>query len=76
MAFHKRRRRKKVCYFCANEVETLDYKDSNAVSKYITERGKIKPRRATSNCAKHQRMVAVAIKRSRHMAYVPFVKES
>ncbi len=78
MAFQKgrRRRRKRVCFFCANEIETLDYKDVNAVSKYITERGKIKPRRVTSTCAKHQRMVANTVKRSRHMAYIPFVKES
>lgn len=71
-----RSRRKRVCHFCANKIDTLDYKDVNTLSKYITDRGKIKPRRATSTCAKHQRMVATAIKRSRHMAFIPFVKEN
>ncbi|MFV0424979.1 MAG: 30S ribosomal protein S18 [Bacilli bacterium] len=78
MAFVKGRgrRRKRVCHFCANKLDTLDYKDVNSLNKYITDRGKIKPRRATSTCAKHQRMVATAVKRSRHMAFIPFVKEN
>ncbi len=78
MAFVKGRgrRRKRVCHFCANKLDELDYKDVNTLGKYITDRGKIKPRRTTSTCAKHQRMVATAIKRSRHMAFIPFVKEN
>lgn len=74
MAFVRRRRRKRVCHFCASKMETLDYKDVNTINKFITDRGKIKPRRTTNTCAKHQRMVATAIKRSRHMAFIPFVK--
>ncbi len=74
MAF-VRRRRKRVCYFCANKINELDYKDVNTLGKFITERGKIKPRRMTSTCAKHQRMVANSIKRARIMAYLPFVNE-
>lgn len=75
MAFVKRKRRRRVCHFCASKIDTLDYKDTATVSKFITDRGKIKPRRATSTCAKHQRMVATAVKRSRHMAFIPFVKK-
>ncbi len=72
---YTRRRRKRVCYFCANKVNELDYKDTNTLNKFITERGKIKPRRMTSTCAKHQRTVANSIKRARIMAYLPFVNE-
>lgn len=74
MAFVRRRRSRRVCHFCANKIDTLDYKDVSTINKYITDRGKIKPRRTTSTCSKHQRMVAQAVKRSRHMAYIPFVK--
>ncbi|MCT4612674.1 MAG: 30S ribosomal protein S18 [Clostridia bacterium] len=70
----KRRRRAKYCVFCAND-STLDYKDEAAVKKYISDRGKILPRRATGNCAKHQRMVAGTVKRARQIALVPFVAE-
>ena len=62
------RRRRKVCAFCGK-----DYKDTNKLKRYISERGKILPRRITGNCAKHQRAVTVAIKRSRHIALMPYV---
>lgn len=76
MAFVRKRRRKRVCQFCASKMDSVDYKDVNTLSKFITERGKIKPRRLTSTCAKHQRMVASSIKRARHMAYLPFVTDN
>lgn len=67
------RRRKKVCVFCADENNLIDYKDVNKLKKYVSERGKILPRRITGNCAKHQRALTVAIKRARHIALVPYV---
>ena len=67
------RRRKKVCVFCADENNLIDYKDVNKLKKYVSERGKILPRRITGNCAKHQRALTVAIKRARHLALVPYV---
>jgi len=69
------RRRKKVCVFCGKEHGTIDYKDVVKLRKYISERGKILPRRITGNCAKHQRALTVAIKRSRHVALMPYVQE-
>ena len=66
------RRRKKVCVFCGKESE-ISYKDKAKLSKYISERGKILPRRITGNCAKHQRALTVAIKRARHLAIMPYV---
>lgn len=66
------RRRKKVCVFCGKENE-INYKDKAKLSKYISERGKILPRRITGNCAKHQRALTVAIKRARHLAIMPYV---
>ena len=65
-------RRKKVCQFCADKTETIDFKDSDKLKKYITERGKIRPRRKTSTCARHQRALAVAIKRARYLALLPY----
>ncbi len=62
------RRRKKVCVFCGKD-NVIDYKDINKLKRYISERGKILPRRITGNCAKHQRALTVAIKRARHLAY-------
>lgn len=58
------RRRKKVCYFCANHVDYIDYKDVELLKRYISEKGKILPRRVTGTCAKHQRTLTVAIKRA------------
>ncbi len=69
------RRRKKVCVFCADENQKIDYKDANLVRKYISERGKILPRRITGNCAKHQRALTVAVKRARQLALIPYVVE-
>ena len=60
------RRRKKVCVFCGKENNEIDYKDVNKLKRYVSERGKILPRRITGNCAKHQRALTVAIKRARH----------
>ena len=68
-----RRPKKKVCAFCAEKSNGIDYKDANKLRKYITERGKIAPRRGTGCCAKHQRELAVAIKRARGMALLPYV---
>ncbi len=68
------RKRKKVCVFCGNE-NTIDYKDTAKLKKYISERGKILPRRITGNCAKHQRELTSAIKRARHVALMPYVAE-
>ena len=65
------RRRKKVCVFCGKENNEIDYKDVNKLKRYVSERGKILPRRITGNCAKHQRALTVAIKRARHIALMP-----
>ena len=70
-----RRPRKKVCSFCVDKVELIDYKDACKLRRYITERGKILPRRISGNCAKHQRQVTVAIKRARNIALLPFTAE-
>ncbi|WP_035293110.1 30S ribosomal protein S18 [Clostridium sp. KNHs214] len=70
-----KRRRKKVCTFCADKAKVIDYKDINTLKKYITERGKILPRRISGNCAKHQRELTIAIKRSRNIALLPFTTE-
>ena len=68
------RRRKKGCVFCGKD-NVIDYKDINKLKRYISERGKILPRRITENCAKHQRALTVAIKRARHLAMMPYVCE-
>jgi small subunit ribosomal protein S18 len=65
-------RKVRVCQFCAEKIKAVDYKQTDLLRRYITERGKIRPRRQTGACAKHQRMVTEAIKRSRHMALIPF----
>ena len=67
--------KKRVCAFCVDKVEEIDYKDVAKLKKYITERGKILPRRISGNCAKHQRALTVAIKRARVMALLPFTTE-
>ncbi len=69
------RRRKKVCVFCGKENNEIDYKDVAKLKKYISERGKILPRRITGSCAKHQRALTVAIKRARHVALMPYVQD-
>ena len=69
------RRRKKVCVYCADKNAVIYYKDVNKLKRYVSERGKILPRRITGNCAKHQRALTVAIKRARHIALMPYVAE-
>lgn len=72
---YKKQIRRKVCAFCADKTTLIDYKDVNRFRKYITEKGKIVPRRQTGACARHQRMVTQAIKRARYMALIPYVGE-
>lgn len=67
--------RRKVCYFCTEKVKSIDYKNVDLLRRFVSDRGKIRPRRQTGVCAKHQRQLAVAIKRARHMALLPFVAE-
>ncbi len=70
------RRKKKVCAFCADkEHDFVDYKDINKLKRYVSERGKILPRRVTGTCAKHQRALTVAVKRARHIAIMPFIAD-
>ena len=69
------RRRKKVCAFCVDKVEHIDFKDTAKLRRYLSERGKILPRRTTGTCAMHQRQLTVAIKRARHIALLPYVAE-
>lgn len=71
----RRRSRRKVCAFCADKVETIDYKDAARLKKYVSERGKILPKRMTGTCAKHQRELTIAIKRARHIALLPYTAE-
>ena len=68
-------RRKKVCQFCADKTETIDYKDVKKLKKYVTERGKILPKRITGTCAIHQREVTRAIKRARIVALLPYTAD-
>ncbi|MCL4426035.1 MAG: 30S ribosomal protein S18 [Firmicutes bacterium] len=70
-----RRPKRKVCAFCVDKVEDIDYKDGARLKRFITERGKILPRRITGNCARHQRQLTVAIKRARNVALLPFTVE-
>jgi small subunit ribosomal protein S18 len=70
-----RRTRPKVCQYCVDQINNLDYKDYGRIRPMVTERGKIKSRGQTGTCAKHQRMVARAIKRARQVALLPFVAE-
>lgn len=67
-----RKARKKVCGFCVDKVENIDYKDIARLRRYMSERGKILPRRVTGTCARHQRELTVAIKRARHLALLPY----
>ncbi|WP_448575090.1 30S ribosomal protein S18 [Thermomicrobium sp.] len=67
--------RKKVCSFCMDGIKKIDYKDFGRLRRYLSPQAKIEPRRATGTCAKHQRQLARAIKRARHLALLPFVPE-
>ena len=69
------RKRRKVCAFCVNKVTSIDYKDTAKLRRYLSERGKILPRRMTGTCAKHQRQLSTAIKRARTIALMPYVSE-
>ena len=71
----RRPSRRKVCSFCLEKAKGIDYKDVAKLRKYLTEKGKILPSRMTGTCAKHQRELAVAIKRARQMALIPYVAD-
>jgi small subunit ribosomal protein S18 len=73
MAFKKRVVSNKVCYFTKNKIAHIDYKDVETLKKFISPNGKITPRRISGTCAKHQRQLAVAIKRARYMALLPYI---
>ncbi len=68
------RGRNKSCFYCGNDKE-IDYKDLRTLKKHLTDRGKIMPRRVSGTCAKHQRAITQAIKRARHIALLPYIKE-
>ena len=70
-----RNKRRKVCQFCADKVQEIDYKDIAKLRKYVSERAKILPRRISGTCAKHQRQLTVAIKRARHIALLPYTSD-
>lgn len=70
-----RKPRRKVCGFCVDKVEHIDYKDTARLRKFVSERGKITPRRMSGVCAKHQRELAIAIKRARIVALLPYVAD-
>lgn len=69
------RKRKKVCVFCADKIDYIDYKDTARLRKFISERGKILPRRISGACAKHQRQLTIAIKRARQTALLPYISD-
>lgn len=69
------RRKKRVCAFCVEKTDHVDYKDIAKLRKFVSERGKILPRRVTGNCAKHQRVLTIAVKRSRHVALMPYIQD-
>lgn len=72
MARGYRGRGRRVCSFCADKVAEIDYKDADSLGRYMTDHGKILPRRKTGTCAKHQRRLATAVKRARHLALLPY----
>jgi small subunit ribosomal protein S18 len=67
--------RRRVCSFCVDKVQAIDYKEPARLRRYISDRGKIEPRRKTGTCARHQRMLTLALKRARHVALLPFTAE-
>jgi small subunit ribosomal protein S18 len=71
-AEYTRKPKRKYCVFCKDKVEYIDFKDSQMLRKFMTDRGKIKPRRVSGNCAQHQHRVSIAIKRAREMALLPY----
>ena len=70
-----RKSRKKVCAFCMDKIENIDYKDVPRLKRHLSDRAKIIPRRVTGTCARHQRQLTVAVKRARHLAFLPYVGE-
>ena len=72
MASRKKFFKKKICYFCKNNIDVLDYKDIKLLKKYVKESGKIIPKRLNGTCSKHQRLVTKAIKRARNIALLPY----
>ncbi len=68
------RQRKRFCYFCKENIENIDYKNISLLEKFISDKGKIRPKRSTGNCVQHQRKIAMAIKRARVIALMPFFK--
>ena len=73
--YRSRKAKKKVCQFCVDKVQDIDYKDVAKLRRYVSERAKILPRRITGTCAKHQRQLSTAIKRARTIALMPYVSE-
>lgn len=69
------RRKKRVCQFCADNMDVVDYKDFNKLKKFVSERGKILPRRISGTCSKHQRTLTAAIKRARHIALIAYTQD-
>ncbi len=74
MATKFRARKKKKCTFCSNDITYIDYKDVKTIKRYVSDKGKILPKRVTGTCVKHQRMLSKAIKRARQMALIPYTK--
>jgi len=72
---HRGRKRRKVCSFCVDRIQHIDYKDTARLRRFLSERAKILPRRMTGTCAGHQRDLTEAIKRARHLAFLPFVTD-
>lgn len=68
-----RPRRRKVCFFCTNHIDEIDYKDVRTLNRYVSDQGKILPRRVSGACAKHQRKITSAVKRARAVALMPYV---
>jgi len=68
------RQRKRFCYFCRENIDYIDYKNVSMLEKFISDKGKIRPRRSTGNCVQHQKKIAMAIKRARIMALIPYYK--
>ena len=71
----QRRSRRKICTFCADKIEHIEFTDTGRLRKFISERGKILPKRMSGNCTRHQRELTIAIKRARHIALLPFSGE-
>ncbi len=67
--------RRKVCAFCVDKIEFIDYKEAGKLRRYVSDRGKIEPRRKTGTCARHQRSLTIALKRARHIALLPYTAE-